>query len=215
MDLKAKFIMEHYKKLIENREFDEFDILGFLIFIRSFIKPNKQYPLIEEFADLVAHREREKGKVMECIKNAIDNNYSYISNSKRIQGYCGINENDWKNEWIKFGNVFNILINDDILKEITLCIFSLAQKTIYNDKKGHNGMIEFDAVSKSGEIALLTTEGKKDSLFICFAKYGEYIIDTKYDGVPITEIVSTFRDNGKLKLKDRLNNIILEVKNIN
>lgn len=60
MDLKAKFIMEHYKKLIENREFDEFDILGFLIFIRSFIKPNKQYPLIEEFADLVAHREREK-----------------------------------------------------------------------------------------------------------------------------------------------------------
>ena len=72
----------------------------------------------EEFADLVAHREREKGKVMECIKNAIDNNYSYISNSKRIQGYCGINENDWKNEWIKFGNVFNILINDDILKEI-------------------------------------------------------------------------------------------------
>ena len=38
--------------------------------IRSFIKPNKQYPLIEEFADLVAHREREKGKVMECIKNA-------------------------------------------------------------------------------------------------------------------------------------------------
>lgn len=211
MDLKAKFIMEHYKKLIENREFDEFDILGFLIFIRSFIKPNKQYPLIEEFADLVAHREREKGKVMECIKNAIDNNYSYISNSKRIQGYCGINENDWKNEWIKFGNVFNILINDDILKEITLCIFSLAQKTIYNDKKGHNGMIEFDAVSKSGEIALLTTEGRKDSIFICFAKYGEYIIDTKYDGVPITEIVSTFRDNGKLKLKDRLNNIILEV----
>ena len=72
-------------------------------------------------------------------------------------------------------------------------------------------MIEFDAVSKSGEIALLTTEGKKDSLFICFAKYGEYIIDTKYDGVPITEIVSTFRDNGKLKLKDMLNNIILEV----
>ena len=49
MDLKANFIREHYKKLIENREFDEFDILGFLIFIRSFIKPNKQYPLIEEF----------------------------------------------------------------------------------------------------------------------------------------------------------------------
>ena len=29
MDLKAKFIMEHYKKLIENREFDDLDILGF------------------------------------------------------------------------------------------------------------------------------------------------------------------------------------------
>ena len=211
MDSKANFMMEHYKKLIENRDFDEFDILGFLIFIRSFIKPNKQYPLIEEFADLVAHRERKMGKVMECIKNAIANNYSYIANSKKIQGYCGINECDWKNEWTKLGSEFHILFNEEILREITLCIFSLAQKTIYNDKNGHKGTIEFDAVSKSGEIALLTTEGKKDSLFVCFAKYGGYIIDEKYDGVPIKEIVSTFRENGKLKLKDNFNNIILEV----
>ena len=37
MDLKAKFMLKNYKELIENRAFNEFDILGFLIFIRSFI----------------------------------------------------------------------------------------------------------------------------------------------------------------------------------
>ena len=100
MDLKAKFMLKNYKELIENRAFDEFDILGFLIFIRSFIYKNSKYKLIEEFADLVAHRERNQGIAMKCIANAIDNKYLCKANSKEIEGYNGIDEDEWKNQCI-------------------------------------------------------------------------------------------------------------------
>ena len=72
---------------------------------------------------------------MDCIRNAIDNNYLWIKNTNKIQGDTGINENDWKKEWNELGNEFNIIFDDNIIKEITLCIYSLAQKTAYIDKK--------------------------------------------------------------------------------
>ena len=56
MDKKANDIFKHYKYVIENRKFDEYDILGFLIFVRNFISKDK-YKYIYEFTDLVAHRE--------------------------------------------------------------------------------------------------------------------------------------------------------------
>ncbi len=211
MDLKAKFMLKNYKELIENRAFDEFDILGFLIFIRSFIYKNSKYKLIEEFADLVAHRERNQGMAMKCIANAIDNKYLCKANSKEIEGYNGIDEDEWKNQWYNLGSQFQITINDDIIKEITLCIYSLAQKTVYDDKKRHNGTIEFGADSRTGEIALLTTEGRKDSLYICFAKYGGYNVDFKYEVLPIKMIIHTDRSSGKLELRDDYNNLIVSV----
>jgi len=211
MNLKAKFILKHYKELLENRKFTEFDILGFLIFIRSFIHKNPKYRLIEEFADLVAHRERDQGIAMECIANAIDNKYLCKANSKEIEGYNGIDEDEWKNQWYNLGSQFQITINDDIIKEITLCIYSLAQKTVYDDKKSHKGTIEFGANSKTGEIALLTTEGRRDSLFVCFAKYDGYKVDSKYNGIPIKTIIHTVRESSKLKLIDDSNNFILSI----
>lgn len=211
MDLKAMFILKHYRELLENRKFTEFDILGFLIFIRSFIDKNPKYRLIEEFADLVAHRERERGIAMDCIAIAIDNKYRCKDNSKEIQGYDGIDENYWKKEWNNLGSEFRITINDGIIKEITLCIYSLAQKTIYADKKEHKGTIEFGADSRTGEIALLTTEGRNDSLFVCFAKYNGYKVDSRYEGIPIKKIIHTDRNSNELKLLDNSNNCILSI----
>ena len=120
MDLKATVILKYYKRLLESRKFVEFDILGFLIFIRSFIHKNQKYTLIREFADLVAHRERNQGIVMDCVRNAIDNNYLCIKNTNKIQGYTGINENDWKKEWNELGDEFNIIFDDNIIKGIIL-----------------------------------------------------------------------------------------------
>ncbi len=36
MTLKEQIILNHYKTIIEKRAFDEYDILGFLIFIRAY-----------------------------------------------------------------------------------------------------------------------------------------------------------------------------------
>lgn len=35
MDNKAVMMLAYYKKILEEKTFDEYDILGFLIFIRS------------------------------------------------------------------------------------------------------------------------------------------------------------------------------------
>ena len=65
-----KKMLEHYKNVIENRSFAEYDILGFLIFIRRHL--NKDNVYIREFADLIAHRERDRGIVVDCITASIE-----------------------------------------------------------------------------------------------------------------------------------------------
>lgn len=208
MDDKAKKILEHYREIIENEEFDEYDILGFLIFIRSYL--GKTMNIIEEFSNLVAHRERNKGIVMTNIRNAIESGYAYNEKQNKVVGYKGISQRDWKKEWYKIGEIFDIVMNEKIIKEITLCIYSLTQKTEYDDKNGNKGHIEFCAQSRFNNIALATTEGKKDSLYICFTKYKGFNINEKYDGIPIKNIIYTKRENGKLQLLEG-KNIITEV----
>lgn len=204
MDLKAESIMNYYKELIQNHKFDEYDILGFLIFIKNSIKSTGKYPFIVEFTDLIAHRERDRGIVMNCIRNAIDNEYRYYKESKEVCGYKGIKEEDWRNEWINFGKEFGITINEDIIREITLCIYSLAQKTQYNDKKLHTGKIELYIEKNKGKIGLLTTEGNKDSFYVCFSKYQGYEITECYEShIPNKEILYTNRNcNGQLELRN-------------
>lgn len=204
MDLKAESIMNYYRERIQNREFDEYDILGFLIFIRNYIKSDGIYPLIVEFTDLIAHRERCIGIVMNCIKNAIDNNYACYKGTSEVCGYTGIQEEDWRNEWIIFGKEYGIKINEDIIREITLCIYSLGQKTQYNDKNSHAGRIELYIEKNTGTIGLLTTEGNKDSFFVCFSKYQGYEITECYEShIPNKEILYTNRNcNSQLELRN-------------
>jgi hypothetical protein len=199
MDLKACLMLKHYKEIIEKHLFDEYDILGFLIFIRSYINKGK-YKYISEFTDLVAHRERDRGIVMDDIESAIKNNYVCEQGTNTIKEYNGIKNEDWDSEWKELAEEFDIALTDRLIKEITLCIFSLAQKTEYCNKNGYEGKIEIH-LFKSKSIALLTTEGHRDSLFICFAKYDGIKVNDKYSLKPMSDIVYTIRENGELKLK--------------
>ena len=98
MDLKEWCLFNHYKKLIENNVFTEIDIYGFLILMRSYVNDNNLENILE-FANLVAHRERTRGKILNCIKAAKDNNYNVIN--KKVEGYSGIREQEWYREWKK------------------------------------------------------------------------------------------------------------------
>lgn len=106
-DLKEKSMLAYYKNILEQRLFDEYDILGFLIFIRRHLSDGK-YPYIKEFADLVAHRKRNQGKILDAISGAIKNQYQLIPGTAHVQGYVGMQYVDWEKEWQELGHEFDI-----------------------------------------------------------------------------------------------------------
>lgn len=199
MDIKEQKMLEHYKQIIENREFDEYDILGFLILIREHLGTESNY--IAEFANLVAHRKRKKGIIIDCITNAINSNYKTKSNSRAVIGYCGMKYETWVKQWKNLGVNFNISISKEIIKEITLCVFSLTQHTLYDDENGHSGKVDlFQGKDKS--IALVTSENNSHSLFVCFAKFGRYDFVRELSAGYMRKPVETVRENGRLRLLD-------------
>lgn len=199
MDIKEQKMLQHYKRIIENREFDEYDILGFLIFIRRHLHTESNY--IQEFADLVAHRERKRGIVVECITNAINSNYKTKGKSREVISYRGMKYETWVKQWKNLGIDLNINISKEIIKEITLCVFSLAQHTLYDDEKGHSGKMDlFQGKDKS--IALTTLENNSHSLFVCFAKFGKFDFVRNLSAGYMRKPVETIRKDGRLRLLD-------------
>lgn len=200
MDKKAQAILKHYKNKIESRSFDEYDIIGFLIFFRSYINKGN-YKTIYEFADLIAHRNRNRGRVMESIKNEIDNNYKFRCGSKKIKGYNGIHYDKWEKEWERLGKEFDIKFTAEIIRDLTICIFTIAQFTEY--KKGkYSGRIEM--IKSENALSLHTTESNAKSLYIVFFNLlldpSKNIEDEKF--YPVDVPIEAVRINGELKLKE-------------
>ncbi len=201
MDNKEQQIMKHYKMLIETNTFDEYDILGFLIYIRRHLSDDK-HPNIKEFAHLIAHRERDRGKVNNCIITAIENNYQTEQDGRTVVGYNGMNYDDWAREWKDIGIKFDINFDDKIIEELTLCVFSLAQFTCYKDEKGRgSGKLEL-FVGNDSSLSLATTEGNPDSLYICFSKFGSFKLCREISAGHLKNSVEAVRVDGKLRLRD-------------
>lgn len=199
LDAKEAVMLRHYQKLFDNYSFDEYDILGFLMLIRRFIQSG--YTDILEFADLIAHRLRDRGKAMTCISTAIDNNYETFG-GKIVKGYHGIDEYSWKTEWEQLFTNLCMVLNDRLLKEITICIFSLAHGSEYIDVKGHHGYLVLGR-GKNNTLALSTTEGNEDSLYVCFCLLRDINFPHERKDFHYKNPVETERVNGKLRLKDK------------
>lgn len=204
-DEKQKQMLKHYAKLFEEFAFDEYDIMGFLMVVREEIRKENSYPFILEFADLIAHRKRNRGKIADAIKVAIDNNYETCDGG-RVKDYEGIDETGWKKEWEKLLPELNIAVNKRLLDEITICIFSLANGSNYDDEAGHAGIVRLGF--GENKIALTTTEGKNNSLYVTFFLYSGLAldVDVKYDYNKW--IGETVRENGVLRMKDGDGNYI-------
>lgn len=200
VDKKEELILKHYGTLLENKKFDEYDILGFLIVVRRLITRG-EFPNIHEFSDLIAHRERNKGIVRESIEKAKKNGYKTYENSKEVQGYDGIKNNEWLSEWKKLGKEVGINLSDDIIKDITLCIFSIAQFTKYYIDKDCKGSLELFLFEES--IALASKDSGKHSPYITYAIIEGYNPCRKDSTGLIQTPVETIRDKeGILRLKD-------------
>lgn len=196
MDLKERLIIEHYKDILQKREFDEYDILGFLITIRRHLKKGNNSS-IHEIADLIAHRDRDSGRVMKSIIGGVKNSYQ-TTNKNKIRDYYGIQETEWEKEWKSVGNLLEIDFTKELLDDVMLCIFSLAQYSHY-EKDGISGEIVL-MHDDEGYLYLTTTEGKPHSLHVCFSKWGPYAIINKQFAGHIDKPVTTKRENGILRL---------------
>ena len=86
-----------------------------------------------------------------------------------------------------------------LLKEVSVCIISLAQDTKYYDKDVCIGKVEL-FIDRKKNLCLLTTEGRKDSLMVGLMKCGtfENILDNN-DGF-IDKPLETKREDSKLTL---------------
>ncbi len=212
IDQKEKIIFLHYKDKIENLEFDEYDILGFLIFIRRHIYTDREkYENIIEFCDLIAHRERNQGKAINAIKGGIYNQYQTRDDSNKLKGYSGIYQEIWKKEWENFFDEFKITYNDKTILEITLCIYSLAQYTKYIFGKNNKCIAEMSLFQEEdGSLTISTKEIKDNTPFVNFARYGKYDFKYIFPCGDIDEEVETYRDDKNiLRLKTKTGTILI------
>ncbi len=199
-DVKEEKLLAHYKAVLNALSFDEYDVLGFLIIVRHRLLAT-QYPYIKDFAHLVAHRFRERGIIMDCISAAIDNQYATVPRGKAVVGYHGIDMQKWECEWENLCSELQITYSKQLLKEITLCVFSLSQFTEYNDGKNHAGKIML-LQGHPGSLAMCTTEGHPTSLYICFAIIDDINFCRTYAAGCLVDPVEAVRIDGVLRLQN-------------
>ena len=206
--MKDNVILNHYKYILENYLFDEYDILGFLIYIRENLDKSSCHSILE-FCDLIAHRKRNQGIIRENLVNSINKKYETNKNNK-VKGYNGIVWKTWLKEWKKVQEDFGIDIlkdNQKLLKQITICIISLAQDSKYYDKDVIIGTV-MPVIAKGNYLCLTTTEGKLDSLFVCLLKCGKFQNIKNISGGIINNPLETKRENGNLVLYKKKKKIL-------
>lgn len=198
---KERLMITHYFGLLAENNFTEYDILGFLMVLRRELDKEK-YKYIHDFSNLIAHRNRNKGVAMDAIKGAIDNNYEFIAGTRKIKGYHGIPYDKWVSEWKNLATDFSKQLSDETIHDITICVFSLAQNTIYSKTwtkegitKRYSGKMDLFG-SKDRELMLGTAENEH-SLSIWFASTSNKKLENLK---PINATVETFRKDGVLHL---------------
>ena len=207
LTIKEKSMLEHYKELIEKSEFDEYDIYGFLVFVREYL-PKGKWQLIKEIADTFVHRKKDKGIVYKNITNCINN--KYLERNSKLVGYQGISDISWCKQWKEMMNYFGISVLSKTLREIQLCIFSLLQNIVYIKDKQKIGVFKIIFNDKNNQIALCTTEDNKESPFAVFSVIDHIIYYMNVDAIS-KDAIEVIRENGKLVLKIG-DNIICSVK---
>ena len=212
MNTRGISILFHYKKIIEERTFNEYDVMGFLILIREYIPENKlndtnkYYMSIKDFADGIAHRKRNKGKIFNSFKEAKDNDYCSYDNSPMIKGVNGFNYNYYLEAWRKIGQYFEINMSDKIIKDIMVCVCSLLQFTIY-ETSTENDCERFGRLClliNNDQLDLCIIPHDKAKPFICYLlieNINDYLLDHEYKwNQSVNAPFTTIRKNGQLKL---------------
>ena len=154
---------------------------------------------------------------MEAIKTGSKNNYATVEGKKTVLGYHGIDASEWEIEWQTLLKQFNIAYSMRLQLDISLCVCSLIQDTLY-ERENVSGRVDL-FVGNDGYIIVSTEEKSPNHGTVIFAKFGPYCLDNNFresqfqkctdEMIPILESVETYREGEKLHLKmDNGKNII-------
>lgn len=213
-DVKEKFLIQYYCDKFFHHSFDETDLFAFLILIRSNVSDVDQ-KYIYDFANLVAHRRRNKGIASDAVSGAIIHSYNDVNVNGRnvVKGYHGIDTDKWKKEWVRIGKRFNYDFDDRTINEITLCMLSILQFTRHEakvrtswwkfwNKTKVNGTI-FLLQSDDGQLSASTLENGKEFPYINFFILKGLDFKKLYQGRLIEDPVIAVRtDDGTLILQN-------------
>ena len=211
MNKKEKLNLSKFKKIIEKRKFDEYDIIAFLITIRAYLK-RKKTPFVYDFADGVAHRKRNQGNAFESIMKSAQNKY-ILNEYGKVEKYNGMEYETWKNEWYIIADLFEIEITPIIVSEITLCIFSIFQftefeyckKQIKDNPEYANFKGSFELIIDENSNLSLSTFSNKA---VCFGRLDDVEVEEKYKNKYLFEPVETIRIKKRLYLQCNGENVL-------
>lgn len=209
---KEKLVFNMFKELIEKDAFDEIDISSFLIYIRSlFDKTDKStYWNLYDICDFVAHRKRDNGKTKDGIVRAIDNGYQTSNSSKRIIGYEGIQYEKWKCEWENLGKELDIDFSEITIKNISICILSMLQDTVfYRNKDDQTQIAVFKILQGKNCLSLCSNEGTPNSPYVVYFKVENVSFQRRYPTCEINDPLFAKRINGELHLINEINEMIV------
>ena len=208
MDIKEKQLLDTFYSKIIDRNFDEKDIYALLIMLRQ--HANKKSP-VYEFANFIAHRERDKGYIkeyLETTKYKLDN-LGKINTILEIRPIFTIKEieKSFNDVFVKIGKQPT---SSDIMNDILLCIIMLLQDIKILDKKGRTFGKLIIGISKTkvflhGKVKIIVQQNKEIYAIFPALEANNHYIDlpeTYTDDKPaIFKSIIEVVNNGKLELK--------------
>ncbi|MEB9416022.1 hypothetical protein P4J15_23490 [Bacillus cereus] len=210
MDGKEKLLLDYYFERFQNNRFDEKDVYAFLILIR---RQAKGFQSINELADFIAHRDKEKGgikKYLEDVKYKFEN-IGKIDAVITIKPAFSFKEIKTAINKILMNNNYEKL-NDETINHILLCIISILQDVRILDKGKEIGRLRFGITKKkimlNGEIEIEYSNGKTTNLvkvvFVVLEANNRYFKSYDLDNnTPYTpdEIIEITNDEGSFNIK--------------
>ena len=193
---KMEGVIAHFVKAFNEKTFDEYDVMGFILTIRN-DKLKEEQPFLYDFANIVAHRTRTEGIAFNAMKKAIDNGFKLNSKGKVLY-YNGPSYNCLTKEIKEMAAKYRIDADKRFIKEFILCLIVIAQHTVCEDEK-HNNICTLEIFRTKDEKLALVTVGNNAS--VCYLLCDSKIILSKhYEAGHITEAIEVLRVGGCLEI---------------
>ena len=164
-DAKEKQLLDYYYYKLQAESFDEKDIFAYFILIRRFLKGDSW---LLEISHLIAHRQREKGKIFEDLKVV-----SRISpsHSGAVPNVVAMDVSEFTQEFHSFLCEMGYApLADKIISDILLCVYSILQFSNYVRRGACVGQVRIFICASEILLVSDTAKNPTDTYHVCLSK---------------------------------------------